>query len=294
MDVTTRIEGALAAAVARAQGHGDSRSGGPPKLSDAIHYAVFPRGARIRPRLCLAVAMACGEDDPGLTDAAAASIELLHCASLVHDDLPCFDDADIRRGKPSIHKAFGEQIAVLTGDAMIVLAFETLAWAAVGAPQRLVTLVNTVGRAVGMPRGITAGQAWECETEVDIAEYQQEKTGALFAAATVAGAAAAGVEAEPWRLLGERLGAAYQVADDIRDVACSVEELGKPIGQDQAHARPSAVARFGMDGALRLLKELADGAVAAVPDCLGATELRLHILTESQRLVPKQLAQRAA
>ncbi len=293
MDATSRIERALAAAVARAQGT-DSGRGGPPRLAEALHYAVFPRGARIRPRLCLAVAMACGEDDPGLTDAAAASIELLHCASLVHDDLPCFDDADIRRGKPSVHKAFGEQIAVLAGDALIVLAFQTLAWAAAGAPQRLGILVDTVGRSVGMPRGITAGQAWECETEIDLAEYQQEKTGALFAAAAVAGAAAAGAVAEPWRLLGERLGAAYQVADDIRDVACAVEEIGKPVGQDQAHARPSAVARHGLDGAMRLLKELAEGAVASIPDCPGAVELRAHILSESQRLLPKQLAQRAA
>ena len=90
----------------------------------------FPGGARIRPRLCLAVAQACGEDQPAVTDAAAAAIELLHCASLVHDDLPCFDDAPIRRGKPSVHRAFGEQLAVLAGDALIVLAFETLALAA--------------------------------------------------------------------------------------------------------------------------------------------------------------------
>ena len=96
-----------------------------------LRYAVFPGGARIRPRLCLAVAQACGEDQPAVTDAAAAAIELLHCASLVHDDLPCFDDAPLRRGKPSVHRAFGERLAVLAGDALIVLAFETLARAAV-------------------------------------------------------------------------------------------------------------------------------------------------------------------
>ena len=289
MDAVSRIENALVSAFSRAEGPSC-----PPRLLAAMRSAVFPRGARIRPRLCLAVALACGEDDPDLTDAAAASIELLHCASLVHDDLPCFDDADLRRGKPSVHRAFGEQIAVLAGDALIVLAFQTVAWAAGSAPQRLATLIDTVGRSVGMPRGITAGQAWECETEVDLAQYQQEKTGALFAAAAVAGAAAAGVEAEPWRLLGERLGAAYQVADDIRDVACDVAEIGKPVGQDQAHARPSAVTLHGMDGALRLLKELAAGAVASIPDCPGAGELRAHIMSESQRLLPKQLAQRAA
>ncbi|CAH2601037.1 Geranylgeranyl diphosphate synthase [Rhodovastum atsumiense] len=289
MDATSRIERALAAAVARAEG-----LGGPPKLAEAMHYSVFPRGARIRPRLCLAVARACGDDEPAITDAAAASIELMHCGSLVHDDLPCFDDADIRRGKPAVHKAFGEQIAVLAGDALIVMAFQVLAWATVSRPERLSHLMLTLGRAVGAPSGIIAGQAWECEPVIDLAEYQQEKTGALFAAATVMGAAAAGMEAEPWRLLGERLGEAYQVADDIRDVASSREDLGKPIGQDAALGRPSAVAQLGMQGALARLKDLAAGAVAAIPDCPGAAELRAHILSESQRLVPPKLAAAAA
>src|SRR3954464_1359785 len=120
MDAATRIELALTVAVTRAEAPGC-----PPRLGSALRYAVFPRGARIRPRLCLAVARACGDDQPALTDAAAASIELMHCASLVHDDLPCFDDAPIRRGKPSVHVAFGEQLAVLAGDAHIGLAFET-------------------------------------------------------------------------------------------------------------------------------------------------------------------------
>jgi geranylgeranyl diphosphate synthase type II len=289
MDVSSRIERALLAALERGVG-----SGGPPKLAQAMHYAVFPRGARIRPRLCLAVARACGEDDPAITDAAAVSIELMHCASLVHDDLPCFDDAPIRRGKPSVHAGFGEQIAVLAGDSLIVLAFQTLAWGAARAPSRLVPLISTVGASIGMPRGIIAGQAWECEPEVDLAEYQREKTGALFAAATVAGAASTGAEAEPWRQLGERLGEAYQVADDIRDVACDAEDLGKPIGQDKALGRPSAVAQLGMRGALLRLKDLAAGAVASIPVCPGAADLRAHILTESQRLVPEKLSQQAA
>jgi geranylgeranyl diphosphate synthase type II len=289
MDVSSRIERALLTPLERGVG-----SGGPPKLGQAMHYAVFPRGARIRPRLCLAVAHACGEDDPAITDAAAASIEFLHCASLVHDDLPCFDDAPIRRGKPSVHAEFGEQIAVLAGDSLIVLAFQTLAWGAARAPGRLVPLIATVAASIGMPRGIIAGQAWECEPEVDLAEYQREKTGALFAAATVAGAASTGAEAEPWRLLGERLGEAYQVADDIRDVACDVAELGKPIGQDKALGRPSAVAQLGMRGALLRLKDLAADAVASIPVCPGAADLRAHILTESQRLVPEKLSQQAA
>jgi geranylgeranyl diphosphate synthase type II len=289
MDPLSRIERALTAAVGRAE-----QPGCPPLLAAAMRHSVFPRGARIRPRLTLAVAAACGEDDEDVTDAAAASIELLHCASLVHDDLPCFDDADTRRGKPSVHRAFGEPLAVLAGDALIVLAFQTLAAGSALVPQRLGGLVQTVSRAVGVPSGIVAGQAWECEAEADLALYQREKTGALFAAATVSGAVAAGAEGEPWRLLGMRLGEAFQVADDIRDVASSAADLGKPVGQDAALGRPNAVALYGLDGAIDRLEELAQGAVAAVPPCPGANSLRAHILTETRRLLPKELSRHAA
>ena len=205
VDALTRIEQALTDALSR-----NTAQRCPPKLTAAAHHAVFPGGARIRPRLCLAVAEACGDDQPRATDAAAISIELLHCASLVHDDLPCFDDAEIRRGKASVHRAFGEPLAVLTGDALIVLAFHVLTRAHACAPERLAPLLSIVGRAVGMPSGIVAGQAWECESEVDLAEYQRAKTGALFAAAPSAGAAAAGGDPAPWRARGEWLGEAYQ------------------------------------------------------------------------------------
>jgi geranylgeranyl diphosphate synthase type II len=289
MDPMTRIEKALNAAVARAEAPGC-----PPRLAAAMRYAVFPRGARIRPRLCLAVAAACGEDDPLMTDAAAASIELMHCASLVHDDLPCFDDAATRRGRASVHRQFGEPLAVLAGDALIVLAFQTVAWGAARAPQRLAALMLTVGRSVGVPAGIVAGQAWECEDAADLALYQQEKTGALFAAATVAGAASAGADAEPWRMLGERLGEAFQVADDLRDVASDAADIGKPVGQDAAHGRPSAVAGMGVDGAISHLRGLASAAVASIPACPGGSELRAHILSEISRLVPKELERHAA
>ena len=289
MDAMARIERSLNAAVAQAE-----LPGCPPQLAAAMRHAVFPRGARIRPRLCLAVAGACGEDDPAVTDAAAAAIELLHCASLVHDDLPCFDDAATRRGRPTIHRMFGEPLAVLAGDALIVLAFETLAHGAACAPLRLAPLLRTVAMAVSVPHGIVAGQAWECEPSIDLAQYQREKTGALFAAATVAGAAAAGVEAEPWRALGARLGEAYQVADDILDATANPEEIGKPVGQDAAHGRPSAVGELGLDGATARLEKLALEAVDAVPPCPGAAALRNQILSETMRLLPKQLARHAA
>ncbi len=289
MDAMGRIERSLYAAVARAD-----IEGCPPGLAAALRHSVFPRGARIRPRLCLAVAAACAEDHPALTDAAAASIELLHCASLVHDDLPCFDDAATRRGRPTVHREFGTPLAVLAGDALIVLAFQTLAHGAAAAPERLAALVLTVARSVGVPFGIVAGQAWECEPEADLALYQQEKTGALFAAATVAGAAAAGAEHEPWRTLGMKLGEAFQVADDILDAAGDACKIGKPIGRDAELGRPSAVRRHGLDGAIGLLEDLAAAAVASIPDCPGAKPLRNHILSETRRLLPAELARHAA
>lgn len=288
MDVTARIERALDEAVSRAE-----VPGCPPRLAAAMRYAVFPRGARVRPRLCHAVAAACGEDNPVATEAAGASLELLHCASLVHDDLPCFDAAETRRGRPSVHKAFGEPLAVLAGDALIVLAFQTLARVAC-APERLATLTLTVARSVGVPSGIVAGQAWECESQIDLVHYHRSKTGALFAAATVAGAASAGVEAEPWRLVGEKLGEAYQVADDIRDAASDEDEIGKPIGRDLALGRPSAVIELGLDGAIHRMHELVHGAIDSMPPCRNGSELRSLMLSEAKRLVPKKLAQFAA
>ncbi|TCZ65976.1 polyprenyl synthetase family protein [Roseicella aquatilis] len=289
MDAVARIERTLAAAIALAEGPGC-----PPRLAQAMHHAVFPRGARVRPRLCLAVAAACGDDAPALSEAAAASIELLHCASLVHDDLPCFDDAATRRGRPSVHRAHGEPLAVLAGDALIVLAFQILARVAPVAPRRLPPVLLTVGDAVGVPRGIVAGQGWESEPRCDLAEYQREKTGSLFAAAAAAGAAAAGADAMAWRRLGDRLGEAYQVADDIRDAVLDEAEMGKPAGQDAAHARPSAVAEFGLAGAVARLEDLAAEAVAAIPPCPGAADLRAVIRSETHRLLPRGLAASAA
>lgn len=297
MDAMRRIEQTLVEAIDQAvlpQQPAGELIGCPPRLASAVRYAVFPGGARLRPRLCLAVASACGEDAPGVADAAAAAIELLHCASLVHDDLPCFDDATSRRGKPAVHKAFGERIAVLTGDALIVLAFQTLARGAVQAPERLAGLIALVGRSVGMPSGIVVGQAWECEPLVALEQYQRAKTGALFAAATMAGAVAAAAQPEAWRMLGERLGEAYQVADDIRDVACRSEELGKPVGRDAVLGRPSAARELGVAGAVRRLDQLVSEAVDSIPACAGAAALRASIVIEAQRFLPKELAREAA
>ena len=289
MQGSERIERTLERAVSLAQG-----AGAPPLLASAMRYAVFPGGHRIRPRLCLAVSLACGDAHPAAASAAAAAIELLHCASLVHDDLPCFDDADTRRGKPSVHAQFGEPIAVLTGDALIVMAFETLAHEVSAEPGRLGRLVSIIAAAVGAPCGIVAGQAWECEAAVPLVDYQRAKTGALFVGSTQAGAAAAGHDPEPWRGLGEALGEAYQVADDLRDVLCDAAELGKPIGQDAARTRPNAAAQLGIGGAKTRLEDLVKAAVDSIPACRGRAELRTLIKAQTAQFFPKQLARVAA
>jgi geranylgeranyl diphosphate synthase type II len=289
MDATARIESALEAAIAAASG-----PGAPPRLAAALAHAVFPGGARVRPQLALAVAAACGDDAPALADAAAAAIEILHCASLVHDDLPCFDDAALRRGKPAAHVAFSEPVALLAGDALIVLAFETLARAAPAAPARLAALVAALGRAAGMPAGICAGQGWESERAIDLAAYHRAKTGALFVAATTMGALAAGREPAPWVELGARIGEAFQVADDLRDALMSEAELGKPAGQDAAHARPNAVAAHGVAGAVARLHDILGGAIASIPPCPGEATLREIVRLQAQRLTRVELAAHAA
>jgi geranylgeranyl diphosphate synthase type II len=289
MDAATRIERALANAISRAGG-----PAAPPRLAAAVEYAVFPKGSRVRPRLCLAVANACGVENPRIAEGAAAAIELLHCASLVHDDLPCFDNAAMRRSRPSVHAAFGEPLAVLTGDALIVMAFETVARTAAAAPKLLSPLLLSIGRAAGSPYGISAGQAWECEPRIDLAHYHRAKTGALFISAAASGAIAAGAEAESWQAFGEHLGQAYQVADDIRDATVSAEELGKPNGQDAMLGRPSAVVALGVAGAVDWLEHLVADAVRAIPNCAGAGDLRALIASEAQRLLPKELSRRAA
>ena len=276
MDIGTLLEGELDQAVSRA-----ASEACPPKLAEALRYAVFPGGARIRPRLVLAVANACGNRNPTAAVASAAAIELLHCASLVHDDLPCFDNSALRRGKPSVHAAYGERLAVLSGDALIVLAFE---WLAVRAGERLAPLTRIIASCVGGPSGICAGQAWECESEIDIVRYQRAKTGALFAACTMAGAASSGYELG-WQKLGFAIGEAFQVADDLRDVAGSAEKLGKPVHQDEANQRPNFVAELGFDGAMGHFEDLLAEAMAAIPPCPGQEQLGQQITGVSRSLV---------
>ena len=268
----------------------------PPLLAQAMEYAVFPGGARVRPQLCMAVALANNSSDRPLAAAAATAVEFLHCASLVHDDLPCFDDATERRGKPSVHAKFGERIAVLTGDALIVAAFQTLAVHAIHnvRAERVPLVLSILARGVGAPHGIAAGQAWECEPSVDVARYHRAKTGALFIAATCAGAASAGVDPGPWVNLGACIGEAFQVADDIKDATGDAEALGKPVGIDAKLGRPNAVQEHGLDGAAERLKSLMEEGLESVPHCTGRDSLVRLVRAQSERFIPETMGRSAA
>ena len=270
MDLSDRIERALRVALDPL-----CAPGAPPRLVAAVYHSVFPAGGRVRPELCIRVAMACNEDQPELTDGVAAAVELLHCASLVHDDLPCFDAATTRRGQPSTHRAFGEPLAVLAGDELIIVAFETLARTSATAPHRLARLVRTLGRGVGLPGGIVAGQGWESEPSIPATLYRRAKTGALFEAAAVGGAIAAGIreDAEAWRGFGQRIGEAYQVADDMLDVLSTSTNAGKPVGRDETLGRPNVVCDLGLGASTRLFEQLVDAAIGSIPRCSGRESL---------------------
>jgi geranylgeranyl diphosphate synthase type II len=256
-----------------------------------MRHAVFSGGARIRPQLCMAVATACGDDRPELTNAAAVALEFMHCASLVHDDMPAFDNADTRRGQPTVHKAFSEPLALLAGDGLIVMAYRVLIEAGAAHPERLIRLMDNMTTGVGLPNGIVAGQAWECESSADLGQYQRAKTGALFVSATCAGALSCGHEPEPWAYLGSYLGEAYQVADDIRDVIADAASLGKPVGQDALLSRPSSAQALGLDGAIAHFDRLIEQAASSIPACSCRDMLRQLVQVEAERLVPKALCE---
>lgn len=260
--------------------------GCPSKLRQALHHALFPGGARVRPKILLAVANACAIENPRLALAGASALEMIHCASLVHDDMPCFDDAALRRGKPSTHVLYGEEIALLTGDSLIVHAFEAIAHTPDADANIKLALIQALAKYTGAPRGICAGQAWESEPKIDLGHYHRSKTGALFIAATEMGALAAGQNQELWSELGSRIGEAYQIADDLMDVFSSEKDLGKPVKQDGAHARPNAVEILGLDGAASRLEDMLAAAIASIPKCPGEAELAKIVKAQSDRFLP--------
>jgi geranylgeranyl diphosphate synthase type II len=262
--LTDRLETALQDGVDRL-----TTEGCPPRLAKAIEYGVFPAVHRFRPRLCLAVAEALGSADSPLALASAVAIEFVHGASLIQDDLPAFDNADERRGHPALHRVFGEALAVLAADALIIGAFDEIGRVAEAEPLRAGRLITEVARGVGSPGGAVAGQGWESEDDIDLGQYHRAKTAALFEAATGAGAIAAGHDPAPWRTVGLWLGKAYQIADDISD-ASDVEGAGS----DAALGRPNAMHSYGAVGSLRALELAMQAALDAIPAGPGHAEFR--------------------
>jgi phytoene synthase len=257
-----RVEAALRVALGQLTG-----AGCPPKLAHALRDALFPAGHRLRPTLCHAVADALGEDEPQLLDATAVALEMLHCASLIQDDLPAFDDAQERRGRPALHAVHGEAVAILASDALILGALNSVAMVAHLRPERTGRLIALLSAAAGAPRGLVAGQAWESERKIDLSRYHEAKTGALFEASTMAAALACGHEPEPWRALGRHLGLAYQTADDLKDAASPDEE-------DASLGRPNAALELGHAQARARLRRQSRLAMRAIPAFEGAGRLR--------------------
>jgi geranylgeranyl pyrophosphate synthase len=231
---------------------------GSARLREAMRYSVLGGGKRLRPTLVYATGTALGAAPEALDDPAAA-VELIHVYSLVHDDLPAMDDDDLRRGRPSCHRAFDEATAILAGDALQALAFELLAAPADPAEAtRRLTMSRLLARGIGTA-GMAGGQAIDLESvgrQLDLTALQtmhRLKTGALIETSVLMGAAAAGVLEGPThdslREYGAAIGLAFQIQDDILDVTGTTASIGKVAGADAAHAKPTYTSLMGLDGA---------------------------------------------
>lgn len=225
-------------------------------LARAMRYAVFAGGKRLRPALVVAACEACGgraEDVAG----PAAAVEMIHTYSLIHDDLPAMDDDDLRRGRPTVHRAFGEAEAILAGDALLTLAFEVLATEPPGAglAGRRAAAVAAAARGAG-PAGMVGGQMADVEAERRLPDasgiewIHRRKTGALLASAARIGAIHAGAPPEIEEALaryGDEMGLAFQIADDVLDRTSTAEEMGKTPGKDRRAGKATYPARIGLE-----------------------------------------------
>jgi geranylgeranyl pyrophosphate synthase len=250
------------------------------RLHAAMRYAVLGGGKRLRPALCLAACEACGAD-PDRVVGPAAAIEMIHTYSLVHDDLPAMDDDPLRRGRPTVHVAFGEAEAILAGDALLTLAFEVLAREPEDPrfAERRAEAVAVVAAAAGAA-GMVGGQMAYLDSDRSDVEpapldwIHAHKTGALLAASVEVGAIHAGAGEKARAALvdfGRNLGMAFQIVDDILDVTATAEELGKTPGKDARSGKGSYAARFGVDGARNEAERFRDRAIEALAALPGDT-----------------------
>ena len=256
----------------------------PPSIHRAMRYSVFAGGKRIRPILCLESARIFTPNLDGAIQVGCA-LEFIHTYSLIHDDLPALDNDDLRRGKPTCHKVFGEAMAILAGDALLTLAFETLARAHI-APEARVGLIAEIAAAAGTVNGMVGGQVADVEAggnPVDAAmlEYiHRSKTAALIRGCIVAGAMTGGApphDVARLRAFGENIGWAFQVVDDILDVEESSAALGKTAGKDQAQQKATYPALYGLEKSRAIAAALEASALSDL-DFFGERAARLREL----------------
>ena len=250
----------------------DSAQTTPNRLHEAMRYAAQGGGKRIRPLLVYA-AGSLGDAKAQALDAAAVAIECIHAYSLVHDDLPCMDDDDLRRGRPTVHKAFDEATALLVGDALQTRAFEILANARCEVDVRLL-MISSLAAASGS-RGMAGGQAIDLESvgkKLDLAGLKQMhamKTGALLSCAVELGGIAAHLNPTQMAQLQKystALGLAFQIVDDVLDATADSQTLGKTAGKDAAANKPTYVTLMGLDYAQQQAKDLQEAAIASLAD----------------------------
>jgi geranylgeranyl diphosphate synthase, type II len=244
----------------------------PVSIHRAMRHSVFAGGKRLRPILCVeAGRMVAGSQPTGIEELGAA-LEMLHTYSLIHDDLPALDNDDLRRGRPTCHKVFGEAIAILAGDALQTQAYESLSQLRCPAESR-VRIIAEIARGTGTVDGMIGGQVVDLEAEhtkpdAKMLEYiHRAKTAALITASVVSGGLYAGADSkavEKLRSFGQSIGLAFQIVDDVLDVTQTSEQLGKTAGKDTAAEKATYPALFGIDESLKQADTLVQAADAAL------------------------------
>jgi geranylgeranyl diphosphate synthase type II len=253
----------------------------PESIHRAMRYSVLAGGKRLRPILCLESGRLFGVDDEALLSAAAA-LELVHTYSLIHDDLPAMDNDDLRRGKPTSHRVFGEALAILAGDGLLTLAFEVISQAGAVPSELQLRLINELAYALGT-RGLIGGQvsdlaAAEHKVNEESLQYiHRTKTGALICASARTGALVAGAPEEDVARVteyGRRVGLAFQIADDLLDVLGSEQEVGKAVHKDGDQHKATYPAFYGVEESRRIATRLVrEGCEALAPYRLRARRL---------------------
>lgn len=244
----------------------------PASIHGAMRHSTFAGGKRLRPVLAMQAAITIAGKLPRGIEQLGAAIEMLHTYSLIHDDLPALDNDDLRRGRPTCHKAFGEATAILAGDALQTYAYEVLAKLQCPAEAR-VAIIAEIAHATGTIGGMIGGQVMDLEAEhvhpdAKTLEYiHRSKTGALLTASVVTGGLYAGANASQLQSLrdfGRNIGLAFQIVDDVLDVTQTSEQLGKTAGKDTAHDKATYPALFGIDASLKQADDLVAAAEAAL------------------------------